>query len=416
MTRSWKTNNSKSNTLKSRPLYIILIILMMLVGMGFLVMLALVDAFPRNMVVSFVAVLVVMVLLALLLFSRKNKWLRVTGILVVVLFVGIYGLGIYYLSTTYTMFSRITETDQATAVEANGVNVTEDSFNVYITGIDQWNSEKGLDLERSDVNMIVTVCPKTRKILLTSIPRDTYVPLHRNGAMDKLTHTGIYGVDETLNTMSDWLGIDMNYYLKANFSAFRDVVNAMGGIDVDNPVAFKSSNSRYKYRKGMIHMKGKRALFYARERKAFNGEDSRRVENQQRVVKAILDKMLSSSTLLTKYGDVLEAAGEGMSTNMSAEEMQALVKMQLADLRTWDVESQKLEGKYKMDYVASLTQESKFLVYKADKKSYKSIRENIDAVMNPSASEIAEATATRQKNSIMSFLRSLKGDDETKNK
>lgn len=127
--------------------------------------------------------------------------------------------------------------------------MTEEPFNVYITGIDQWASEKGMDLERSDVNMIVTVNPATKQMLLTSIPRDSYVKLHTAQQMDKLTHTGIYGVDETLNTVSDWLGVDMNYYVKMNFTGAMTIITAMDGIDVYSPVAFESSLKGYKYKR-----------------------------------------------------------------------------------------------------------------------------------------------------------------------
>lgn len=399
-------NKKKRKLLPSKPAYLILLIVMMLVGVGFLIMLTIVDAFPASMVVGFIIVLLVLLALAVFLLGHNKKGLRITGIVLAALFILIYGVGIYYLSSTYSMFARISS-DETSETTADGVNVTEDSFNVYITGIDQWNKEKGLDLERSDVNMIVTVCPKTRKILLTSIPRDTYVKLHTAQQMDKLTHTGVYGVDETINTVNDWLGIDMNYYLKANFSAFVDVVNAIDGIDVYSPYAFKSSISKYKYTKGWNHLKGRPALYFARERKAFNGKDSKRVENQQIVVKAMLDKMMSSSTLLVNYVDVLNAAGDSLTTNMSTKDMQALIKMQLSDLGKWDIQTQKLKGKYDMDYVASLTQEEKFLVYKANDDSYESVVENIRNTMNPSAAEIASATAARQKNTVLSFFKNM---------
>ena len=394
---------------KMGTLYVILLLLMALVAIAFMIMVIIVDAFPASMTMTFLIVMFVMIALAWILFKRNKKWLRAIGILLAALFVAIYGLGIYYLSTTYAMFARISVDQQEAAAEAKSVDVTTDSFNVYITGIDQWDSEKGYDLERSDVNMIVTVSPQARKILLTSIPRDTYVPLHRNGAMDKLTHTGIYGVDETLNTMEDWLGFDMNYYAKANFSAVVDVINAMGGVDVYSEKSFRPvKRDWWKVKKGWNHMNGKQALAFARERKAFDGEDAQRVDNQQKVVKAMLDKMLSSSTLLTKYGDILEAAGDSMETNMPTSDMQALVKMQLADLGAWDIEMQKITGDYDMDYVASLTQEEKFLVYKADAKSIAQVQDKIEKTLNPSAAEIAEATARRQKNSISSFIKSLK--------
>ena len=218
--------------------------------------------------------------------------------------------------------------------------------------------------------MIVTVNPVTRRILLTSIPRDAYIKLHTAQQMDKLTHTGVYGVDETINTVQDWLGVDLNYYVKMNFTAVVDVINAIGGVDVYSPKEFvPTKRDWWTVKKGWNHMNGKQALAFARERKAFKGEDSKRVENQQRVVDAILKKLMTSPALLTSYPDILKAASDNMSTNMTSDEMQQVVKMQLADLGIWDIQNQKITGEYDMDYVASLTQSQKFLVYKTKKSS-----------------------------------------------
>ncbi len=405
---SYNKHETSMNKASRKPLYLILFILMMLVGIAFFVMLTVVDAFPRSMVVGFILVLLVFLLLAGFLFSRQKKALRITGIVLAALFIAIYGLGIYYLASTYAMFARITVDDTESSAKATGVDVTEDAFNVYITGIDQWNEEKGYDLERSDVNMIVTVSPKTRKVLLTSIPRDAYVPLHRTGTMDKLTHTGIYGVDETLNTIKDWTGYDMNYYVKVNFDACVDVVDAIGGIDIYNPMEFHGSLNNHLYKKGNLHLMGRGALYYARERKAYGSEDQLRVKNQLKVVKAMLNKMMSSKTLLTKYGAILDAISGEMETNMPESDIRALVKMQLADLATWDIETQRMSGEYDMAVVASMDSSNEYQVLKVSKKTFKSCIKEIKHTMNPTSAEIAEATAARQKNSVISFIKQFK--------
>lgn len=392
----------------------ILILIMALVGIAFMAMLAVVNAFPAGMTIGLVAVLFGLLLITWLMLCRKSLPPRILGVLLSLVFLIIYGVGTYYLGSTYAAFNRMSNTGDEGAISSTGKNITTESFNVYITGIDQWESEKGLDLERSDVNMIVTVCPNTHKILLTSIPRDTYVPLHRTGDMDKLTHTGIYGVDETINTMEEWLGIDMDYYLKMNFTAVVDVINAIGGVDVYSPVEFVPvKRDWWTVKKGWNHMNGKQALAFARERKAFNSEDSKRVENQQRVVDAIIKKLTTSPAILTRYPDILAAASENMSTNMTNEEMQALVKMQLSDLGEWDVMTQKLIGSYEMDYVASLTQESTFLVYKADQDSKRQIVDTILSIMSPSIAEIEqyekEREEARMEQSLKDFMSKITG-------
>ena len=222
----------------SKPVYIVIVIVMAILAIAFLAMLAIVNAFPTNMTMTLVVAMLVMLVLSFILLGRKNRIIRILGLLIAILFLCGYGLATYYLGTTYAAFARMA-TNEKTADA--GFNIAEDPFNIYITGIDMWNHEKGYDHERSDVNMIVTVNPQTRKILLTSIPRDSYVRLHTAGEMDKLTHTGVYGVDETLNTVHDWLGIDLNYYVKVNFTAVVKIINAMGGITVESPIAFKSS-------------------------------------------------------------------------------------------------------------------------------------------------------------------------------
>lgn len=393
----------------SKNAYILLIIAMMLVGMGFLIMMMVVNAFPLNMVLGFIALLLVMLGLTSVLCSQDKKGLRVTGIVIAALFILIYGLGTYYLTTTYSMFARISTDKYETSASASSVDVTEDSFNVYITGIDQWAREKGMDLERSDVNMIMTVCPRTRKITLTSIPRDAYVPLHRTGTMDKLTHTGIYGVDETLNTVHDWTGLDLNYYVKVNFTACVGIIDAIGGVDVYSPVAFSSAISRYSYDEGWNHLDGREALYFARERKAFNEEDQLRVKNQLRVIKAMLNKLLSSKTLLTSYGELMDVISEDMETNMPVSDIQALVKMQMADLSKWDIKMQRMSGDYMMAVVASMNSKNQYQVLDVDDKTFNSCIDNINKTMNPTAAEIAKATADRQKNSMLSFLKGLKG-------
>ena len=119
---------------------------------------------------------------------------------------------------------------------ASDLDVTEDPFNIYVSGMDVWGDINRV--ARSDVNMIITVNPQTRQVLLTSIPRDSYVALHQNGEMDKLTHTGIYGIDETLDTVEDWMGVHSDFYVRANFTMIRDLINAIGGSRVYSDFEF----------------------------------------------------------------------------------------------------------------------------------------------------------------------------------
>lgn len=399
--------NQKRRAFPRKNGYVAALLILALVTAAFFVIIIVADLLPSDLTVILALGVTAMLLLTDFMFSSRFRWKRITGIFIAVILVGVLASVTLFMGETYGMLNSISGGGgkaDVTGPMADKVAVTEEPFNIYVTGIDQWESEKGLDLERSDVNMIITVNPVTKKVMLTSIPRDSYVKLHTAQQMDKLTHTGVYGVDETIYTVEDWLGIDLNYYLKMNFSAAVEIIDALGGVKVYSPVAFESSLKGYKYKKGWQYLGGYKALYFARERKAFEGQDSIRVENQQIVVKAVIKKMTSSTALLTNYGDVMSAASRNMHTNMSSDEMMELAKMQLTSLSDWDVQTQKIEGEYGEDYVASLTQAQKFSVYRTDPASERKCTDAIKAVMYPDVSELDEARENSRKGFIMNAL------------
>lgn len=267
---------------------------------------------------------------------------------------------------------------------AKRVDVTKDPFNVYISGID--TSGTIGTVARSDVNMIMTVNPETKQILLTSIPRDMYLPLHTYGVEDKLTHSGIYGIQETTGTVEDWLGIDINYYLRVNFTTLTDVVDAIGGIDVESPYTFGSSVSDYSYVAGMNHLDGEAALYFARERKQLPGGDNERIKNQQRVLTAIIDKMTSSTVLLTKYTQLLEAVGDKMQTSLSENDISAIVKAQIKDMGSWEIISNSISGNGTMSETYSMP--GRYLsVVIPDEESVIEAQKQISHIMYPVVAE-----------------------------
>lgn len=395
----------KRRAFPRKPVYIIAILLMAVAAIVFLGMMIIANLLPSDLTIIVSVIVVVLLMLTCFMLSSRYRWKRIVGIVIGLIFVLVLASVTGFMKSTYATMNQISAAGiSAEGPHAKSVDVTGEAFNIYITGIDQWEEEKGYDLERSDVNMIVTVNPVTKKVLLTSIPRDSYVKLHTAQAMDKLTHTGVYGVDETLNTVEDWLGVDLNYYVKMNFTAVRDIINAMGGIRVYSPVEFDSSLRPYHYKKGWNDLGGRQALFFARERHAFEGQDAIRVENQQRVMKAIIKKMTSSTTLLTSYDDVMAAAGKNLSTNMSSGDMTELVKMQITDLAEWDIQSQKITGEYGEDYVASLSQKNKYSVYYTDAASVKKCVDAIQALQNPSVREKEEALKSTSKSFVINYL------------
>lgn len=222
------------------------------------------------------------------------------------------------------------------------VNVNKDTFNVYITGIDTYGRISSVS--RSDVNIIATVNPTTKQILLTTIPRDYYVQLDgtEGKLRDKLTHAGIYGVDKSIKTLENLLDIDINYYFKVNFSSLEKIVNALGGVNVYSEysfVGFEGTN----FVKGYNMVNGHQALEFARTRKTVSGGDRTRGTNQQALIQALLKKACSKE-IITKYTSLLSSLEGSFQTNMSTDKMTDIIKKQIDDMTPWNVTSISLDG------------------------------------------------------------------------
>lgn len=223
------------------------------------------------------------------------------------------------------------------------VNVATEPFILYISGSD---SRIGLnDTARSDVNILAVVNPKTAKILLVSIPRDYYVQLHgTTGTKDKLTHAGLYGTEMSKNTIADLLGININYTLKVGFSTVINVVDKIGGIDIDSDQAFRAhTNKSCHFVVGTQHVDSACALAFSRERYAYATGDRHRGQNQQQVITKLIEK-ISDPHYLVRWADIMDAAKGSFETNFTYEEITDFARYQLAELKHWTVESISLDG------------------------------------------------------------------------
>lgn len=233
------------------------------------------------------------------------------------------------------------------------VKVTEEAFNVYISGIDTFGviSTKA----RSDVNIIMTINPKTKQILLTSIPRDYYVQLHgTTGYKDKLTHAGVYGINKSVQTLEDLFNLDINYYVRVNFNTLIDVVDEIGGIEIYSDKAFIPwVNGKCPIKKGVQTLNGTCSLAYARERHAYATGDRHRGQNQQQVIEAIINKVSTSKKTITNYNEILNALEGSFQTNMSSDEIYSLIKMQINYMKNWNIESQSVNGYDSSNYTYS---------------------------------------------------------------
>lgn len=227
-----------------------------------------------------------------------------------------------------------------TEIEQENVDV-EEPFNVYISGIDV--SGPVATNSRSDVNIIMTVNPNTKKILLTTTPRDYYVqiPDISGEQRDKLTHAGIYGVDASMRTLEQLYGIDISYYARVNFSSLVKIVDTLGGVDVDSDFEFDAQG--YHFQKGMNHLDGDQALAFSRERYSFEDGDNQRGKDQQKVLTAILNKAMSPA-ILSNASALIADVSDSVQTNMTQEEMAKFIKMQLNDGASWTIESAAASG------------------------------------------------------------------------
>ena len=211
-----------------------------------------------------------------------------------------------------------------------------ETFIMYLSGIDTYGGVSARS--RSDVNILAVINTKTKNILLLSTPRDSYVEFNETGgAKDKLTHAGIYGVEASMNALECLYDVQVDYYLRINFSGFVDIIDALGGIDVNSEYEFTVDPIKT-YTVGVNHLTGLEALAFARERYSFADGDYQRAKNQMEVIRAVIQKCASSS-LLKNYGTVMNAVAGSFETNMPQEQIAALVKMQLSDMAQWTVSS-----------------------------------------------------------------------------
>ncbi len=230
-----------------------------------------------------------------------------------------------------------------------GINVTKDPFVLYLSGIDTRSSYLP-SRSLSDVNIILAVNPNTRDILMIHIPRDYYVQVHgTSGLKDKLTHSGtIGGIELSMQTIEDLLEIEIPYYLRVNFNAVVNLVDAIDGITIDSDVDYSFScwtNRSCVFYPGSNNVGGVCALAFARERHAYSTGDRHRGENQEQVISKIIDKITSSSALINNYNNILNALDGTFQTNLTTDEITSLVKMQLNDMRSWHIKSFNVDGK-----------------------------------------------------------------------
>lgn len=264
----------------------------------------------------------------------------------------------------------------------------KERFCAYISGIDTYGD---VTLKsRSDVNVIAVMNFQTHTILLLSTPRDYYVNLaFESEPLDKLTHAGNYGIEMSMATLENLYDTDLDYYIRVNFTGFVNIIDTLGGVDVESEYDFYSQldDSGYHYNEGMNHLSGEAALYFARERYSFTEGDRQRGKNQMAVIKAVLNKLMSSE-LLKNYSDLMSQMKDCFQTNMTKDELGKLVQEQIDDGGNWNIVQYSVTGGDAMDYCYSVGGDAYVMVPYQDTVDYAT--ELIKRVLNDE--EISQST------------------------
>jgi len=220
------------------------------------------------------------------------------------------------------------------------VDIEHKPFIILISGIDI--SGPISVRSRSDVDILMVINPVSKKILTVSIPRDTYTPLGcRTGGLDKLTDSGIYGIECTVKTIEKLIEIDVNYYIRLNFTSVIKLIDVIGNIDVYSKYTFDSAG--FHFDAGMNNLNSAQALAFSRERKSFPTGDIQRGLDQQEVIKAIIKKMTTPASILKVEG-IIKALSTSVDTNFTSEDLSVLIKLQLDTNAKWAIKSSNLSG------------------------------------------------------------------------
>ena len=285
---------------------------------------------------------------------QQPRATRGFGKAMMILMILVLALSTGYLWRTNAALSNLFEAGNGESGEARsgignalegifGGKSAQKPFTVYISGNDGYGetSEEG----RTDVNILVTVNPETHQILMTTTPRDYYIELPEEdfgGARDKLTHAGIYGIDVSEEVLSNLYGVDIDYYVRVNFSGFEGIVDALGGVSVWSDYDFTATTGDTFYQ-GYNEVNGVQALAFVRERYAFTDGDFQRGRNQMYMIKAIIAKMTSPS-ILVNYSSLLASVESCVLTDMPQSKITSLIRLQLDESPDWNIVSNTVGG------------------------------------------------------------------------
>lgn len=272
----------------------------------------------------------------------------------------------------------VVEVEEDDADEKAAEEDLKKPFIVYLSGIDVYGSLS--KTSRSDVNILAVINPETAQILLVNTPRDSYVPLPISKGMgDKLTHAGIYGVDVSIGTLEMLYDIDVDYYVRVNFSGLKNIVDALGGVKVYSDYTF-TSDWGPSFTKGYNNVNGAEALAFCRERHHLGAGDNQRGINHQHMVAAIFDKA-TSPKIITKFSKLMKSLKNSFETNMKTKRITRYVKFQMEETPAWNIESVSLEGTGGKTQTYSMPSQRSYVMY-PNEESIEKVKGDIQTILD----------------------------------
>lgn len=361
----------------------------LLTAAALVIYISVVQLLPLAYILAVILVLGILVAVHLRLFSgskRHIKRKRIISIALSVVTVIVSCFGMSYVGIFNGAIGDIAlgNDDNDDKVD----NISKHPFVVYLSGIDTRNYGEIADKSRSDVNMIIAVNPRQKRILMVSTPRDYYVALEGDpNKMDKLTHAGSYGIECSMSTLESLYDIEFNYYAKVNFMSVVDLVDALGGVTVNSEYNFSSKHTLtgevYTYKKGENFLNGQQALTFARERESFANGDRQRGIHQQELIKQVVKKAISPSILIpSNIENIMNAISKNTKTNFTEKEIKKLITYQMSTMgKDWSFESLSADGTGDYAYTYSYSAQ-KLYVMRPDMETVNAAKEALDAIMN----------------------------------
>lgn len=252
--------------------------------------------------------------------SKGKKIFAIIFGIILVLFLAVVGMGAkLYWDVSKSMDKTYETVERSKKSQVNLNN--KEPFSVLLLGIDTGDDGR-VEQGRSDTTIVATVNPRDKQTTLVSLARDTYVDIPGQGKQDKLNHAYAFGgASLAMDTVENYLNIPINHYVSINMAGLKELVNAVGGIEVNNNLTF--SQDGYDFTIGKISLDGEQALSYSRMRYEDPNGDYGRQERQRKVIEGIFQKVLSLNSV-SNYQEILTAVSDNMKTDLSFDDMKKI--------------------------------------------------------------------------------------------